>query len=292
MRVALGPRPSRPPLLSSEESGRDGRGPRERLVSSPRWVGWLVCVTLPLFTASSVVAAGGTLRGKLDPAAGVTAVTAIDRDTGKRYPAKLDAATGAFAVSDLPLAVVKKSADGETELTGGTYDLLVDYPGGRLEGVNLAVKRSDFEEEQPLKDADRKKLTELTKSLSKFEDVFEFLAVEGNVQHAVVFVSKLRTKEFYNSKPGEVTWRVEAMHYLRVRPEDPEDPWIKSPDELGILHYRERLQRADFDQKAIAFDPALGGLRLTNETPARDVGVVKLPPAKAGIRLRKAEGGR
>ena len=86
----------------------------------------------------------------------LTAVTAIDRATDKKFPGKLDAATGRFTV-EVPLGV--------------TCDLLLDCGGTLLEGVNLKVPRSDFEEEQPLTKEDVEKLKETAKSLNKFEDM-------------------------------------------------------------------------------------------------------------------------
>ena len=33
------------------------------------------------------------------------------------------------------------------------------------------------------------------------------MTITGNIQHAAVILNKLRTKPFYESKPGEVIWR-------------------------------------------------------------------------------------
>lgn len=54
----------------------------------------------------------GTIRGKAAKADAVTAVTAIDRATDKKYPGKIDAKTGEFTIADLPL--------------GATYDCILD----------------------------------------------------------------------------------------------------------------------------------------------------------------------
>src|ERR1700736_3132495 len=78
----------------------------------------------------------GVIQGTLDKAGLVTAVTAVDRATEKKYPGKVDGKTGRFTIPGLPL--------------GTAVDLQVDYDGARLEGVNLKVARSDYEEEQPL----------------------------------------------------------------------------------------------------------------------------------------------
>src|SRR5207244_589645 len=78
----------------------------------------------------------GTITGTTDKPATVTAITAVDRATDKKFSGKLDAKTGRFTISGLPLSAA--------------YDLQIDFTGARLEGVNLQVPRSDYEEEQPL----------------------------------------------------------------------------------------------------------------------------------------------
>jgi len=118
--------------------------------------------------------------------------------------------------------------------------------------------------------------------MNRFEDVVEILAVKGNIQHAAVVLNKLRTKPFYDSKPGEVVWRLELWHYER-----PEETWHKVQDEMFVVMYRERIPRQVYDEKSIVLDPALGGLRPVAEEPKVNLGKVVLPPATPGVRLRE-----
>jgi hypothetical protein len=210
----------------------------------------------------------GTITGVVDKLAQVKSVAAIDRATDKKYAGKVDAKTGKFEIGNLPL--------------GARYDLLLDYGSARLEGVNLKVPRSDYEEEQPLKKEDLADLKEKAKSLNQFEDKVDVLAVAGNIQHAAVVLNKLRTKPFVNSQPGEVIWRLEVWRFER-----PDETWIKVQDELFLVHYRERLQKSEFDKKALTLDPALGGLQPTKEKPTIDLGTIQLPAEKPGIRMRE-----
>jgi len=225
--------------------------------------------------ATSVAAADtGTVVGTLDKPDTVKSVSAIHRaDPSVTYPGKLDPKSGQFTVPGLPL--------------DKPYDLVIDLTtGARLEGVNLKVKPTDFKDgDPPLIKADEVRLKEITKSLSKFEDVHEFLAVGGNAQHAAVVMNKLRTKPFYESKPGEVVWRLEVWFFER---EELTDPWVKEQDTLFVIHYRERLQRADYDKKSITLDPRLGGLKPTPKGAKIDVGPVTLPDGKPGVCLRNA----
>jgi len=81
-----------------------------------------------------------------------------------------------------------------------------------------------------------------------------------------------------------VIWRLELWRF-----EKPEETWVKVQDELFLVFYRERLQKADFDKKALTLDPALGGLKVTDKETTVDVGKVTLPDKKPGIRLRSAK---
>jgi hypothetical protein len=250
-------------------------------VAKPRrgGIAWPVilfaALALGCFSKPVCAAETGSITGTVDKPARVTAVFALDRDNDKKFLGKLDAASGRFTIDGLPL--------------GARYDCVLDLAGGRLEGVNLKVPHSDYEKEQPLTKEDVETITATAKSLNQFEDRVEILAVTGNIQHAAVVLNKLRTKPFINSNPGEMIWRLELWHFER-----PDDAWIKDQEELGIILYRERLQKKDFDRKSLTLDPALGGVHLTEKLRQVDVGRVELPGAEPGVRLRplKAEGGR
>ncbi len=209
----------------------------------------------------------GTITGTIDKPATVTAIAAVDRATDKKFAGKLDTKTGRFTISGLPL--------------GARYALMLDFAGARLEGINLQVPRSDYEEEQPLSKEDIATLKETARSLNKFEDTIDVLTVSGNIQHAAVLLNKLRTKPFYESKPGEIIWRLELWHFER-----PDETWVKVQDELFVVLYRERLQKKAYDQKSLTLDPALGGLRVTKEKPNLELRRVHLPSKEAGVRLR------
>ena len=212
----------------------------------------------------------GSISARLDLAADVTAVTAVNRQSGKQFVGIVDVKAKKLTVPALPVEA--------------TYDLLIETKELLLEGVNLAVPRSDYEEEQPLAKEDVAIIREKVFGLNQFEDQVEILTIEGNIQHAAILLNKVRTRPFVNSQPGEVIWRAELWHYQR-----PEETWLKAQDELFIVLHRERLQRGVFEKKSVTFDPALGGVTLTDEEPKRDLGRIELPEAKPGVRLRKKE---
>ena len=127
---------------------------------------------------------------------------------------------------------------------GKTFDVVVDAGPVRLEGVNLKVPRSDFEEEQPLAKADIEALDKAAKLLNKFEDEIEIMTITGNIQHAAVLMNKLRTQPFYESKPGEVIWRLELWRF-----EKPEETWVKVQDDLFLSCTANGCRRRDFEKK-------------------------------------------
>ena len=87
--------------------------------------------------------------------------------------------------------------------------------------------------------------------------------------------------QLLDPKPGEVIWRLEVWRF-----EKPDDAWIKVQDELFLVLYRQRLQKADFDKKTLTLDPALGGIKLTEKKTSIELGKVSLPGKEAGIKLR------
>ncbi len=197
----------------------------------------------------------------------MTAVTAIDRATDKKYPGKIDAKTGKFTIKDLPL--------------GATYDCILDAGPVRLEGVNLKVPRSDYEEEQPLTKEDIETIKKTALSLNQFENEIEVLTVSGNIQHAAVVLNKKRTTPFYESKPGEMIWRLELWHF-----EKPEETWIKVQEEFAIVFYRQRLQKSGVRQESADARPGAGRHQADAKQKNVELGTVVLPSKEPGIRLR------
>ena len=210
----------------------------------------------------------GAIVGTVSQPDAVAAVSAVNRDTGKRFPGRIEAAAGGFIVDNLP-----PEAD---------YDCVFDCKSGaRLEGVNLKVPPSEYVEEQPLSSADIETIRAKVLSMDKFENQVDILCITGNVQHAAILMNKLRAGGFYNSKAGEVIWRAEIVHFER-----PEETWTKVGDQLYVLLYRERIQKSVYEKKSVTFDPRLGGIRVPPGPEPANVGRVVLPAAAPGIRLR------
>ena len=208
----------------------------------------------------------GSITGAIPAGKKLTKATAIDRQSSKSYPGKIDEAKSQFVIEGLP---------------PGTYDCILDFGDARLEGVNFQVPASDYEEEQPLTPEDVAVIKAKVLSMNKFEDQIEIMAIQGNIQHAVILLNKLRTKEFYAAKPGEIIWRAELWHFER-----PEETWLKVQDEMFIVMYRERIQRSEYDKKSVTFDPQYGGLEITEGKTRIELGKIDPPVEKRGVRLR------
>ncbi len=212
----------------------------------------------------------GSIRGFVDQTANIVSAKAVNRESGKQFVGIVDVPGKKITVPALPV--------------GATYDLVIESQEQILEGINLTVPRSDYEEEQPLADEDVKTIREKVLGLNQFEDVVEILAIEGNIQHAAILLNKVRTKPFVNSLPGEVVWRAELWHFQK-----PEETWLKAQDELFVVLHRERLQREVFEKRSVTFDSDLGGITLTEDQPKRELGVIAWPETKPGVRLRTKE---
>ena len=242
------------------------RPPRSRTAQSTG-LGRLLALLAVCAAFPSTVGRAATITGEVKPARGVTAVSAVDRQSNKRFPGTCDAATGKFRIEELP--------------GDATYDCILDFGDVRLEGVSLKVPRSDYEEEQPLSDEDLETIRTKVLSMNKFEDKIEIMTIRGNIQHASILLNKRRTKPFFDSKPGQIIWRAELWHFER-----PEDTWLKVQDEMFIVLYRERIQATEYEAKSITFDPALGGVGLATANATADVGTIAPPESKPGVRLR------
>jgi hypothetical protein len=227
-----------------------------------------ICLAIAAL-AGPATAGTGVITGRVEKPATITAVSAINRDEpDKPYRGSIDTQTGVFTIKDLPLDCA--------------YDVILDAGPTRLEGVNLKVPRSDYEEEQPLTREDVETLKKIALSLNKFENRVEVLAVAGNIQHAAVLMNKLRTEGFINSKPGEVIWRLEVQRFER-----PDDSWVKRQDELAVVHYRKRFQKTEFEKVALTLEPVLGGIEVTAKQPEVKLAPVAGPSPEPGVRLRQ-----
>jgi hypothetical protein len=198
---------------------------------------------------------GRTIRGKLTPPERVKEAYLWDRATDLKVPVTVDPKTGAFEAAGLRL---------------GTYDLIIRAPWGRLEGVDMAPKLSDYDALIPpeyrtddlgksaggtLSDDDRKDIHRIIYEVQRYENNIRDLYLVGSSDRAVALVCPMMDGPFDGRKGDEITWRVEQWYYQKQY-----GAW--SNFRTRVL-YRFRVSKAEWETWGWQFEPALGGFDIT-----------------------------
>jgi hypothetical protein len=187
-------------------------------------------------------------------------------------PVAIDPKTGAFEATDLPL---------------GLWDLVVETPWGRLEGIDMtpilseydALIPAEYRTEDlglPAKGAftaeDRQWIERQVLEVKRYESRVRILALRGTADVAVVLVELTQEQPFVGekgdpstlsgspragSRGDEVTWRVEKWVY-----EKKYGGWVQF--RTRVL-YRRRVPRAEWQAWGWQFEPALGGFQITDD---------------------------
>jgi len=261
-----------------------------------RKAGWLLLLVLG--AAGSVVAAeapaAGTARiaGVISPPGKATKVGVVDRIPAKLMQlcdktiwGKYDPKTGEYAVENLSVV--------NDDDTPKRYDLVIETPEGRTEGVYLCVKGEEklptydinfatkqlstqrcdasqyFEEGQVVTPEERdqvirkklrierleKKIKDIC-SLSSFNDTAHVLYIHGTPERAAILIELMRKTAFYAEKGDEMIWRIETWPFEWQR-----DVWHKPNKGLRVWQ-RLRMPGSEFNKIAYVWAPALGGIEV------------------------------
>jgi len=256
--------------------------------------------------AAAAGEAAGKIAGTITPAGKAVKVGAVERLPAtimklrdKRHWGKLDTKTGKYAIEGL---APKK------------YDLVVETPEGRIEGVELhvlgeeneptydlnlgtgelKVQRFDEsklgEEGEVITPEERRKRISRALRIDKLEDriakllkVARFmdtnrpLYVHGTRKRAVALMELSRRSAFYADKGGEVIWRIETWPFIWMS-----DVWHKPNKGLRVLQ-RLRMGGREFARMGYVFDPALGGIEVkAGQTTTFDYTLPERLPASLG----------
>lgn len=174
--------------------------------------------------------------------------------------------------------------------------------GGIIQGVDLApLTKLDrlAKLRQPIaKDAhvfteeDDQAIREQVEGIEEFEDQIRVLRVQGDGDLAAALVEKIRTRSYYDQKPGQVIWRVEVWRFdYRY------GGWVKRAAVEKVL-VREELPAAMLQAKNHVFDPTLGGIAVPETGPGVRLEIKipdKLDPAlgrTVGAPIQWREGAR
>jgi len=246
-------------ILPSEALAKEGRNPQ-----------------------SAIASPGRTIRGKLAPPDRAKSAFLWERASDRKVLLTIDPKTGAFEATDLPL---------------GIWDLVVETPWGRLEGVDMTPILSEYDALIPAEyrtedlglpakgaftDEDRRWIERQVLEVKRYESRVRILALRGTADVAVVLVELTQEQPFVGEKGDEVTWRVEKWVY-----EKKYGGWAQF--RTSVL-YRRRVPRAEWESWGWQFEPALGGFQITDdrtepvtidfEIPARPDPAKGLPGSK------------
>ena len=172
----------------------------------------------------------------------------------------------------------------------GRYRLRLQTASGVVEGWNARVPESDYVEEQPLSAASLHRILQKTarNSSAKYADKVVILDIQGNIQHAAALVTFLRKRPFVGGgyKPGEWTWRVERWEW-----EDPmEHTWTVVQERPYYALLRTRFYEADYRALRTTYARHLGGIELSEERPAADLGRIVVPRPRPGTHAINPDG--
>lgn len=269
-----------------------------------RWTMAGVAATLAM--AAAAVAGTGRIQGTIAPPGKATKVGVVERIPAdikklndKTHWGRLDRKTGEFVVDNL---------------APREYDLVIETPQGRIEGVKLyvpgeedkatydltlgtgglKVQRFDvspyIEEGEILPPEKRDKLVrrklridklvdrvEKTLKVARFMDTNRALVVHGTRERAVVLMELSRKTTFYAEKGDQVIWRVETWPF-----EWKYTLWHKPRKGLEVWQ-RLRIPAAQFATMGYVWEPALGGIAVkAGETTTVDYTLPEELPKSLG----------
>ena len=234
--------------------------------------------------------AARTIRGRLTPPERVLEAYLWDRAADTKVPVSVDPKTGAFEAARLRL---------------GTYDFVLRTPWGRIEGLDMQPKVSEYDVLIPpeyrtpdlglpgtgaLSDADAKEVRRIIYEVKRYENKIRDLALSGNSSQAVALMELAMDGPFHGRQGDEIVWRIEQWYY-----EKKYDAW--EAFRTRVL-YRFRVSKAEQQTWGWQFEPALGGFDITDDRtapvtveyaipdkpdPAKGLTGNKVPPAEKGM---------
>ena len=221
---------------------------------------------------SAIASPGRTIRGHLTPPGRAKSAFLWERASDRKAPVTIDPKTGTFEAKELPL---------------GIWDLVVETPWGRLEGVDMTPILSEYDALIPAEyrtedlglpakgaftDEDRQWIERQVLEVKRYESRVRILALRGTADVAVVLVELTQEQPFVGekgdpsthsgssragSRGDEVTWRIEKWVY-----EKKYGGWVQF--RTRVL-YRRRVPRAEWQVWGWQFEPALGGFAITED---------------------------
>ena len=234
--------------------------------------------------------AARAIRGKFTPPERVQNAMLWERSMDLKIPVAVDPKTGAFEAKTLRL---------------GTYNFVIKTPWGRLEGVDMTPRVSEYDilippeyrtedlgkpPEGTLSDEDTKGIRLIIYGIKHYENKVRDLYLTGTSDKAVALMELMQDTDFHSRKGDEITWRMEQWFY-----EKKYGGWLTFRTRCL---YRFRVSGAAWATWGWQFEPALGGIDITEdrkepvtidytipEKPIAEKGLTgnQYPPAEKGI---------
>jgi hypothetical protein len=226
------------------------------------------------------LARAGSIRATVDSVQKIVSVSAIQRDTHGNDGVVSTSHAGRIEGRQI---VVDKLPD------KGSFDLRVETADGLIAGWNAAVPPSDDEPPSPLTaDHKRELLSKLaTASRRAFPHEVVVLDIQGNAQHVAILTSSVRRGNIQGvGAVGGWVWRADRYEY--ENPED--DTWAPLQEQPFYAVDRREVSPEQYAQLRVTYVAALGGIRLTADKPAVDLGRIVLPKSSVGVHAAAADG--
>ncbi len=225
-------------------------------------------------------AVAGSIRARVVGEAKIVAVSAIQRDSSGTdgvvstlHNGRLE--DGTIIIDRLPDV--------------GNFDLRLETPDGLIAGWNASVAPSDDDPPTPLSATDRKNLLEKLATMSRkaFPHEVVVLDIQGNAQHAAILTTSVRRGNIAGAGAvGGWVWRADRYEY-----ENPDDEnWAPQQEQPFYAVDRREVSPQQYGDLHIIYSSTLGGIRLTADKPAVDLGRIALPKAIPGVHAVRAGG--
>jgi hypothetical protein len=226
------------------------------------------------------VAGAGSIRATVDGDQKIVSVSAIERDT--HGTDGVVSRTHAGRIEGRQIVLDKLPDQGD-------FDLRLETADGSISGWNASVPPGDDEPATPLAPDQKRELLDKLATMSRraFPHEVVVLDIQGNAQHAAILTTSVRRGNIQGAGAvGGWVWRADRYEY-----ENPDgDTWAPLQEQPFYAADRREVSPEQYAQLRITYVAALGGIRLTADKPAVDLGRLVLPKSSSGVHAAAADG--
>jgi hypothetical protein len=225
-------------------------------------------------------AVAGSIRATIDGDQKIVSVSVIDRDT--RGTDGVVSTTHAGRIEGRQI-VIDHLPD------YGSFDLRLETADGLIAGWNPSVAPGEDDPPAPLTADKKRELLEKLATVSRraFPHEVVVLDIQGNAQHVAILATSVRRGNIQGvGAVGGWVWRADRYEY--ENPDD--DTWAPLQEQPFYAVDRREVSPEQYAQLRVTYVAALGGIRLTTDKPAVDLGRIVLPKSSPGVHAAAADG--